>query len=60
MIEERGDPANIEGAKVLIKQKNEDIVALRKHLKLPQSENSQEKEILQQKIDNDELKQLVH
>ena len=29
-------------------------------MKLPQSENSQEKEILQQKTENDELKKLVH
>ena len=43
VIEAGGDPANIEGEKVLIKQKNEDIAALRKQLKLPQSENSQAK-----------------
>ena len=49
VIEAGGDPANIEGEKVLIKQKNEDIAALRKQLKFPHSENSQEKEILQQK-----------
>lgn len=60
VIEARGHPSNIEGEKVLIKHKNEDIASLRKQLKLTQSEKSQAKEILQQKTENDELKQLVH
>ena len=33
------DPANIKAAELLVKNKNEDIAALRKQLKLPQSEN---------------------
>ena len=60
VIEVGADPANMEVAKALIKQKNEDIATLRKQLKLPQSENPQEKEIPQQKTENDELKQPVH
>ena len=43
VIEAGADPANIEVAKALIKQKNEDIAALRKPLKLPQSQNPQAK-----------------
>ena len=46
VIETWMDPSNIEVAKALIKQKNQDIAALRKQLKLPQSEHPQEKEIL--------------
>ena len=42
------DPSNIQVAQALIKQKNEDIAALRKELKLPQNEHPQAKEILQQ------------
>ena len=59
MIEAGADLANIEVEKALIKQKNEDIAALRRQLKLPQSEHPQAKEILQQKTENDELSQLV-
>ena len=59
MIEIGVDPSNIEVSKTLIRQKNEDISALRKQLKLPQSENLQEKEIIPQKTENDELMQLV-
>ena len=59
VIEAGADPANVEIAKALIKYKNEDIVALRRQLKLPQSEQPQAKEILQQKTENDELSQLV-
>ena len=49
MIEAGGDPANIEGEKVLIKQKNEDIAALRKQLKLPQSETLKQKKLYSKK-----------
>lgn len=33
------DPANIKAAELLVKKKNEDIAALRKQVKLPQSEH---------------------
>ena len=33
------DPSNVQAAEVLIKKKNDDIVAFRKHLKLTQSEH---------------------
>ena len=46
VIEAGADPANMEIAKTLIKQKNEDIATLRKQLNLPQNENPQAKEIL--------------
>ena len=59
VIEVGADPANMEVAKALIKQKNEDIASLRKQLKFPPIGNSQAKEILQQKTQNDELKQIV-
>ena len=39
VIETGADPSNTEVAKNLIRQKNEDISALRKQLKLPQSEH---------------------
>ena len=37
------DPSNIQVAHTLIKQKNDDITALRKQLKLPPNEHPQEK-----------------
>ena len=37
------NPSNIKAAELLVKKKNEDIAALRKHLKLPQSEHAQTK-----------------
>ena len=42
-------PSNIQVSQASIKQKNEDIAALRKQLKLPQNEHPQAKEILQEK-----------
>ena len=59
VIETGVDPSNIEVSKTLIRKKNEDIVALRKQLKLPQSEHPQAKEILQQQKEKDETMQLV-
>ena len=49
------DPSNIQVAQALIKQKNEDITALRKKLKLPPNEHPQAKEILQEKTEKDEM-----
>ena len=43
VIESGADPSNTEAAKKLIRQKNDDITALRKQLKLPQSEHPQTK-----------------
>ena len=53
------DPSNTQVSKALTKHKNEDIVALRKQLKLPHNEHPQEKEILQQQKENDDMMQLV-
>ena len=49
------DPSNIQVAQALIKQKNEDIAALKKQLKLPQHGHPEEKEILQEKTEKDEM-----
>lgn len=40
------DPLDVQAAEVLIKKKNDDIAALRKQLKLPQSEHPQTNEII--------------
>ena len=47
------DPSNIQAAELLVKKKNEDIAALRKQLKLPQSEHPQTKEILEDQRDKE-------
>ena len=49
------DPSNVQAAEVLIKNKNDDIAALRKQLKLPQSEHPQSKEILQEQKEKDDM-----
>ena len=53
------DPSNIQVAQAFIKQKNDDIDALRKQLKLPQSEHPQKKEIIQEQSEKDEMMKLV-
>ena len=53
------DPSNIQVAQALIKQKNEDIVALRKQLKLPQNEHPQAKEIVQEASQKDDMMNLI-
>ena len=43
----------------MIKQKNDDITALRKQLKLPQNEHPQAKEILQEQTEKAEMAKLI-
>ena len=43
----------------MIKKKNEDIAALRKQLKLPQSEHPQTKEVLQDQSEKEEMMKLI-
>ena len=43
----------------MVKKKNEDMVALRKQLKLPQSEHPQTKEILQDQSEKEEMMKLI-
>lgn len=45
------DPKDAKGIKALIKKKEEDIVALRKQLKLPPSRHPQTVEIIEQKLE---------
>ena len=53
------DPSNVKSAEEMIKNKNADIVALRKQLKLPPTEDSQEKEIEEKEGENDEMLKLL-
>ena len=53
------DPANIKAAELFVKKKNEDIAALRKQLKLPQSEHPQTKEVIQEHNEKDEMMNLI-
>ena len=43
----------------MIKKKNDDIAALRKQLKLPQSKHPQTKEILQDQSEKEEMMKLI-
>ena len=53
------DPSDIKAVELLIKKKNEDIAALRKQLKLPQSEHPQTKEVLQDQSEKEEMMKLI-
>ena len=53
------DPANVNVAELLLKKKNEDIVALRKQLKLPPSEHPQTKEIMQKQAEKDDMMKII-
>ena len=53
------DPANIKAAELLVKKNNEDIAALRKQLKLPQSEHPQTKEIIEGQKEKDDMMNLI-
>ena len=48
------DPTNIKATEQLVKKKNEDIATLRKQLKLPSTEHTQAKEIVQEQTQNDD------
>ena len=49
------DPSNVQAAEALINKKNDDIAALRKQLKLPQSEHPRSKEILQEHKEKEDM-----
>jgi hypothetical protein len=53
------DPTNIKVAEEMIKKKNADIVALRKQLKLPPTEDPQTKEIAEREGEKDEMLRLL-
>ena len=53
------DPSNIQAAELLAKKKNDDITALRKQLKFPQSEHLKTKEILQDQTEKEEMMKLI-
>ena len=58
MIELGHDPKEIKAAESLIKKKNDDIVALRKQLKLPPLIHPQTAEVIE-KQDEEELMDLI-
>lgn len=55
VIELGHDPNDIKAAENLIKQKNEDIAALKKQLNLPHSEHPQTKEVLESQTKHEEM-----
>ena len=59
IIELRHDPKDAKGIKALMKKKEEDIVALRKQLKLPITMHPQSSEIVKQKEEEDMMDLLM-
>jgi hypothetical protein len=53
------DPSNIEVVEEMIKKKNADIASLRKQLKLPPTEDSQAKVIVEKEGEKDEMLKLL-
>jgi hypothetical protein len=53
------DPSNVKEAKELLNKKNVDITSLRKKLKLPSIEYSQEKEVVETKGHKQEMLKLI-
>jgi hypothetical protein len=53
------DPSNVKEAKEMIKKKNADIASLRKQIKLPPTEDSQAKEIIEAENEKEELLKLI-
>jgi hypothetical protein len=53
------DLANVKAAEEMIKKKNVDIASLRKQLKLPPTEDSQAKEIVEKEGEKDEMLKLL-
>ena len=53
------DPSNAKVAEEMIKKKNADITSLRKQLKLPPTEDSQVKEIVEKEGKKDEMLKLL-
>lgn len=52
-------PKDIKVVEQLIKKKNEDIVALKKQLKLPQSQHPQTKEVLESQTNHEDMMDMV-
>jgi hypothetical protein len=55
----RYDPSNMKATEEMIKNKNSNIASLRKQLKLPPTEDSQAKEIVETKGEKDEMLKLI-
>lgn len=55
VIELGHDPSDAKGTKKLIKNKNQDISALKKQLKLPHLQHPQTKEVLESQINHEEI-----
>jgi hypothetical protein len=53
------DPANVKSAEEMIRKKNADISALRKHLKFPPTEDPQTKEVAEREGEKDEMLRLL-
>ena len=53
------DPSNVKEMKEMLKTKNVDIESLRKQLKLPPTEDAQEKEIAETEGEKDEMLKLI-
>jgi hypothetical protein len=53
------EPSNVKDAEEMIKKKNEAIISLRKQLKLPPTEDSQAKEIVEKEGEKDEMLKLL-
>jgi len=53
------DPSNVKAAEEMIKKKNADIASLRNQLKLPPTEDSQAKEIVEMEGEKDEMLKLI-
>jgi hypothetical protein len=53
------DPSNMKAVEEMIKKKNADIASLRKQLKLPPTEDSQVKEIVETEGEKDEMLKLI-
>jgi hypothetical protein len=55
----RYDPSNVKAVEEMLKKKNVDIASLRKQLKLPPTEDPQEKEIVEIEGEKDEMLKLI-
>jgi hypothetical protein len=53
------DPSNVKEAEELLKKKNDDIASLRKKLKLPATEDSQAKEVVETEGHKEEMLKLI-
>jgi hypothetical protein len=53
------DPSNVKAAEEMLKKKNADIASLRKKLKLPPTEDSQAKEIVETEDEKEEMLKLI-